>query len=189
MSKPILSYEEYKEQNKDLFKNHQAKLTKLDGKDCIIEFEKKDTNVGSMLITYIGGIISISGDYGYAMFNWDNRKNSILAYPTFKNFGYVLEKMVASEPYKEFDYGVFQEDFNKWKLQLVEEGYDEDFINGVDIPYVEDRNDVVAYFKNFSKIDDLWEYDCYNFGTYLNRRTYIRWHGFIEAVNKIEKDF
>ena len=185
----ITSFEEFKKENKKLFANHVAKLTKLDGndgKDCVIEFKENGTIEGSMNFTYINGVISISGDYGYAMFNWHNRANHILAYKTFESFGYVMEKMVASSKYQEFSSDLFENEFNSWKEQLIGEEYEASEINDIDVPYVEDENDVISYFKNFTKVDDLYEYGCYTFGTHLNWTAYARWYGLQEAIKFVE---
>ena len=186
----IEDFEEFKKEYSSLYDNHIATIQELNGnngRDCIVRFKNPNSMEGSLMFTYIDGILSISGDYGYAMFNWHNKKNHILANLGFDSFGYVSEKMVASDKVTDFDSDLFHLDFDKWKKQLIEEGHDSDFIDSIDTPYVEDESDVINFFKNFTKIDDVCEYGCYQFGMYTTWQTYARWYGFQEALKQIEE--
>ena len=183
--------QDFKQNNPNLFKNHNASIIKLDGnegRDCIIEFKQPDTNAGKMTFTYIDGVLSISGDYGYAMFDWYNKNNHILVYPTFTNLGYVLEKCRASEDYYKFDEDLFFNNFREWRKQLVEDGYIES-VDEIEEPFgMESSCDARVFFNDLEgKISDLWEHGVYDFGRYINERPFIWWHGLQIALEKLEQ--
>lgn len=188
----IQTLKEYREIHKDMFKDHVAKYEKLpNGNDCIIEFMKPDKREHWMRFIYIDGVLNINGDYGYAVFNWYNKRNHILAYPTFTSMGYVMEKCVSSkhEDRKGFDVDLFHEEFEKFIQEQKDGGYiseDEEF----DVPYVECHEDVVSHFKDAGDIygDDLYETGAFELGTYLAERPYIWWHGLCSACEQLEKN-
>ena len=183
--------EEYIEQNKDMFSKHKATIEKLagnDGKDCIINFKRDDTIDGAMMFTYIAGVLTVSGDYGYCVFNLYNKNNHILAFQRF-NLSYMLGKVVASEPMKGFNEDKFHDDFIEFVDTAEEEGY-------IDIaksqslkdnmPRPENSHEVYDYFKNFTEIEDVYEYGVYDFGMHLKARPYIWWYGFQTALKQLE---
>jgi len=186
-----MTLRDFKEQNKDLFKNHIAEIVKLDGndgKDCIIYFKDPNTTDGNMMFTYINGIIAVSGDYGYAMFNWYNKNNHILAYANFYDISYILSKLVASEEYKKFDVNQFYADFEEFKNDLLEGGYvySKEELDEIEAPYVENECDVANYFNDFSLVADVYEFGVYDFGIKLSERVYIWWYGLQSALKQLE---
>lgn len=185
----IESIEEYRELNKDLFKDHIATYQSLGkGTDCIIDFRVPNSNLGWMRFIYIDGVLNINGDYGYSIFNWYNNKNSILVYPSFTDIGYIMEKCVSAkkEDVKWFDIDLFYEEFEKFIQDRKEEGYipkDKEF----DIPNVDCHEDVISHFKDNYDLygDDLYETGAFYLGTYLEERPYIWWHGLSSAIEQL----
>lgn len=188
----VESFTEYRELNSDFFKNHIAKYLKLqDGNDCIIEFAIPDARCGYMRFIYSDGVLTVTGDYGYSVFNWYNKKNHILAYLNFKGIGYAMGKCVAfkNDDVYGFDADLFHSEFEQFIADRKEEGYiksDYDF----DVPYCEDENDVINHFKNAGDKygEDLYETGAFRFGTYMKERPYIWWHGLFTAIEQLEKD-
>ena len=185
----IDSLQEFRELNKDMFKEHIATYKKLEnGNDCIIDFRKPNTKEEWFRFIYIDGVLNINSDYGYAVFNWHNRNNHILAYLKFKDIGYIMSKCVAShdDDIKGFNIDYFHEEFENFIQERKEEGYiseDEEF----SVPYCEDENDVINHFKNCGDIygDDIWESGAFRFGTFLNIRPFIWWYGLHTAIEQL----
>lgn len=191
----IKSLKEYREIHKNMFENHVAKYEKLpNGNDCIIEFMNPIQREHWMRFVYIDGVLNINGDYGYAVFNWYNKENHILAYPTFKDIGYIMSKCVSSkhEDRKGFDMDLFHDEFKKFIEERKEEGcISEDTDNeDYDIPYCEDENDVINHFKHCGDKygEDIWETGAFELGTFLSERPYIWWHGLCSALEQLEKN-
>jgi len=190
----IIDLDDYKNENKDLFNGYDATIEKLDGndgRDCIITFKRTDTVQGSMRFIYINGVLSVNGDYGYAVYNWYNKNNHISAYGRFNSFGYILSKIVASGNYKKFSEELFFKEFDDWKQHLVDDGYitlkEKDLIEK---PHsICNENDVVNYFDNFDTelIDDIYEFGVYEFGAYVSERPYIWWYGLQTALKILEE--
>lgn len=188
----IESLEEYRELNKDMFKSHIATYQKLEnGNDCIIDFMIPNKRDGWMRFIYIDGVLNINGDYGYAVFNWYNKRNHILAYSTFTSIEYIMEKCVSSEDrdIKGFDVDLFYDEFEEFIQDRKEDEYiskDEEF----DIPNVECHEDVISHFKDNYDLygDDLYETGAFELGTYLAERPYIWWHGLCSACEQLEKN-
>lgn len=187
----INSLEEYRELNKDMFKEHIATYKKLEnGNDCIIEFMKPNTREEWFRFIYIDGVLNINGDYGYAVFNWYNKNNHILSYLTFKDIGYIMSKCLSckDEDIKGFSYDLFEEEFESFIQERIEEGYIKDN-QEYDIPHVECEEDVISHFKNnYNEYgDDLYETEAFKLGTYLDVRPYIWWHGLQTALEELFK--
>ncbi len=187
----INSLEEYRELNKDMFKEHIATYKKLEnGNDCIIEFMKPNTREEWFRFIYIDGVLNINGDYGYAVFNWYNKNNHILSYLTFKDIGYIMGKAVSYtyEDVHGFNSDLFIKHFEDFIKERKEEGY----INSsedIETPYVEDIEDVINHFKHCGNIygDDICDDGVFGFGTYLATRPYIWWHGLQTALEELFK--
>lgn len=139
---------------------------------------------------YVDGVLNINSDYGYAVFNWYNPNNHILAYTNFKNIGYIMEKAVGYkyEDVHGFNQDLFIKEFEEFVQERKEEGY---ICRGEDIetPYCEEQEDVINHFKHCGDIygDDLYESGCLTLGTYLNIRPYIWWHSLNTALEILDK--
>lgn len=185
----IKDLQEYREIKKDMFSKHVAKFTKLEnGNDCIIEFMIPGQREFWMRFIYIDGVLNINGDYGYAVFNWYNSSNHILAHLNFKNIGYVMSKCKAARDAEVYSFSVdlFNKEFDEFISERKEEGYiDEDF--EINTYYIEDEYDVISFFKdNHDEFgDDLPHVE--DMGTYLNERPYIWWHGLHSALEQLEE--
>ena len=185
------SFNEYKENNTTLFKHHIASFEKLpNGNDCIVTFENPDTKCGAMKFVYVDGVLHVQGDYGYASFNWYNKRNHILVYGTFSSFGYVLSKLVSvkEDDLYGWDYNLFNKDFKKLIEDRLNCGYeiDEEYR---EIPNCESLTDVISYFSdNYDNYgEDLHETGAYTLGRYVNERPYIWWFGLHSALKQLEE--
>lgn len=186
------SFDDYKENNKEVFKEHKATFKKLDIlNDCIITFERPDSSEGAMKFIYIDGVITVQGDFGYAVYNWHNPRNHILAYGGFNSFGYVLSKLEAvndNELYG-WDYDFFTKEFNEFIKDRLECGYEIDKEHQ-EVPYgIEGLHNVATHFQNSDDYgEDLYESGAYTLGQYVNERPYLWWYGLQTALSILEKE-
>lgn len=100
MSRTAKSLEEFIEQNKDMFEDHVATVTKLPtgSQDIYIKWKDPKTSNGAMEFVYVGGYLTIQGDYGNASFTWYNSKNTLDDMARFsKSFGYFMSKCSSAE--------------------------------------------------------------------------------------------
>lgn len=187
----IESLEDFKENYPNMFKDHIATIKYSNGNDCIIDFKVPETNICAMKFIYIDGVLNINGDYGYAVFNWYNKKNHILSYLNFKDIGYIMEKCVSSldSDINGFDVDLFHSDFESF----IEDRKEDGSISPNDqyhVPYCETHSDVINYFKETDEYgDDLYETGAFNLGTYLKERPYIWWYGLHTAIKQLESQF
>ena len=194
MNKKIWEYEsfqEFKEENKHIFKNHIAVFQKLEIKnDCIITFENPKCREGAMKFIYVDGVITVRGDYGTASFNWHNPNNHILAYGQFDSFGYILSKLEAipKEGTREFDSDLFTIEFKEFISYKSEEGYINNTFD-TKVPHVEKQCDVVQYMNdNYDNLGGDLEAEDYDLGMYTTERPYLWWYGLQTALNILEKE-
>lgn len=194
MSKKIYEYEsfqQYKDENTDTFKNHSVRYINLGLKnDCMIIFENPNCSEGAMKFVYIDGVLTVQGDYGTASFNWHNPNNHILVYGTFNSFGYILSKIesIPKEGIKEFNSDLFQEEFVEFINEKLEYGYD---LIGLDFNQnqVENHCHVVELMnENYELFGGDLEAEDYELGMYTTERPYVWWQGLQTALDMLEKE-
>lgn len=178
------SFEEYKEENKNIFNKHDIEYIELGGKNCILKFKELDTEIMAITFTYVDGVLTISGDLGYAVFTWNNPKNHILAHLNFKSIGYVMEKCVA---YKDEDVNEFSSELAQKYLTEIFEEYELKDMD--DIPYFESSfdRDCWCYDNADNLFDCAYETGIYKVGDYLGERPYLWWTAFHLALKKLEE--
>ena len=177
------SLKEYKKDKQHMFNEHKLEYVDLGGKNCILKFKKPDTVVMAITFTYIDGVLTISGDLGYAIFNWCNQKNNILAHLNFKNIGYIMEKCVA---YKEEDVRCFDSDLAQKELAEI---FEENEVDLDRLPYFENKyeRDCWCYEKAEELIRDAFETGIYKVGDYLGVRPFLWWTAFHLALEELER--
>lgn len=184
--------EKFIKTNKDLFEKHVVKKIDLPTggeHDCYISFRDPDTSNGAMEFIYIGGYLTIQGDYGNASFTWYNPKNSIETMATFaNNFGYFWGKKQSAQQcalpgasLKDWDSA---ECFNTVKNYIKE--YE------IDVPDDNWEGKVENWLDWFSFLNKYGEeyfgdeyYDLFESGYRVMSRAYVLTYGFIEAVKAL----
>ncbi len=184
---------EFIQDHPDTFDNHVAERISLPtGKnDCYIKFAQPDTRCGFMEFIYVGGYLTIQGDYGNASFTWHNPNNTIEKLADFAhNLGYFMSKCESAErssiPHrylKCFDSDIcikevkelFEGDGKKIDLEKFEnwESYTEDHYQWV--AFI--REDGADFFQD----PDYWEY-AGDLGECLEYRAYLYPYGLIKAI-------
>lgn len=109
MSHNYKDLDHFIERNKDMFDKHIATVTKLPTgeNDICVSWKDPSTSNGAMMFIYVGGYLTIQGDYGNSSFTWYNSKNTFDDMARFsKSFGYFLSKCSSAErsniPYRYF---------------------------------------------------------------------------------------
>jgi len=181
----IAGLDEFKSEYENMFSHHTIDYKSLGGNDCILSFAEQNKYAESLKFLYVDGILTITGDYGSAIFNWHNKSNHILAHLKFNSLGYIMEKCVARDEndVKGFDSDLAVKEFQDI-LDENEVEYEEE------IPYFESamHRDAWMYENANSIIDEPYETGLYTVGDYLQDRVYIWWFAFHKALNLLEEE-
>jgi len=174
---------DYIEKNKKMFDDYDVHYKELEENDCIIKLQKGDLNEGHIKFIYIDGVLTIAGDYGYAVFDWHNRTNNILAYQNFKDIGYIMSKCKA---FDENDVYSFNPDLAEEELKELAEEYEFDVEN---VPYFESKEHRDSWmYENASRLyDDAYEIGLYKVGSEMAERPFIWWTGLNVCLKYIEE--
>lgn len=180
------------EENKDMFDKHVVKKIDLPtggAHDCYISFRDPATSNGAMEFIYIGGYLTIQGDYGNASFTWYNPRNSIEVMAGFaENFGYFWGKQQSAQRCSLPNVSLMEWDsaecFNTVKNYIRE--YE------IEVPDCDWEDKVESWLDWFSFLnrygDDYFGdeyYDLFEAGYKVVDRAYILTYGFIKAVEAL----
>jgi len=185
--------------NKEIFNNHIATITKLPtGKnDVYINFKREDTNDGWMDFIYCNGYLTIQGDYGSASFCWYNKNNTIEVLAKFaENLGYFLSKLLSAE--KSNINGTLLQDFDGDECIKEVETYFKENELAISKDYKDDwkknTNDHTEWVTfcrengaDFFQDEDYWDF-AYDFGRYTLNKAYLYAYGLIKAVEYLQKN-
>jgi len=186
-------FDDYIKSNKNLFKDHKLTATKLNNTDLIIDWSKPSSGEGSMRITYIGGYLSINGDYGSASFTWHNPNNTI-EWMSKCNIGYFMSKCISSEKQEN---GIHMMEWDQDECIETVESYisekDDCDIKPNDDSWkmhTESACDWNSYLSKYgeNEFGDSW-YETYpNAGLVLHSRVYIWIHALQEISKHLDED-
>lgn len=169
------------EHNKDMFDKHIATVTKFPTgeNDLCVRWKDPSTSNGAMMFIYVGGYLTIQGDYGNSSFTWYNSKNTFDDMARFsKSFGYFMSKCQSSERseipnshFKEWDSDECIENVRQWisdyELEVDEdsrwESYTESYWTWID------------YCQNSARDDGFGDeaYELIELGVITSVRAYI----------------
>lgn len=195
MSHHYKDLENFIERNKDMFDKHIATVTKLPTgeNDLHVKWRNPTTSNGAMEFIYVGGYLTIQGDYGNSSFTWYNSKNTFDDMARFsKSFGYFLSKCSSAErssiPYSYFrewsdeecvknvkqwisDYELEVDEYSRW------ESYTESYWTWVD------------YCHNHASNDNFGDeaYELIELGLVIDHRAYIHAYA-LQCCNEFMKE-
>lgn len=195
MSHSYKDLQEFIERNKDMFDKHIATVTKLPTgeNDLYIKYRDPTTSNGAMEFIYIGGYLTIQGDYGNSSFTWYNSKNTFDDMARFsKSFGYFLSKCSSSErstiPYRyfgEWDSEECAKNVRQWisdyELEVDEHSYWEN--------NTESYWQWVNYCANDATDDGFGDeaYELIELGVVIDQRAYVHAYA-LQCCNEFIKN-
>lgn len=181
MSHNYKDLQEFIDRNKDMFDKHIATVTKLPTgeNDLYVKWREPTTSNGAMEFIYVGGYLTIQGDYGNSSFTWYNSKNTFDDMARFsKSFGYFLSKCSSSERqtiphsyFGEWDSEECVRNVKQWisdyELEVDEHSYWED--------YTESYWQWVNYCVNDATSDGFGDeaYELIELGIVIEQRAYV----------------
>lgn len=176
--------------HRTMFDNHIAERVDLHtgSNDCYIKFKDPETSNGAMEFIYIGGYLTIQGDYGNSSYTWYNPNNTIETVAGFaSNFDYFLSKLQSTDG-KDGLYEWNQDEcintvnrhIEEYEVELTYKN--EDWENHTD-SHCEWIN--FLYFYGDTLHDD--DYSLYDAGNIVRTRYYIHAYGLIKAMEYLEK--
>ena len=187
------------EDNKDIFDKHVVKKIDLPTggeHDCYISFRDPATCNGAMEFIYIGGYLTIQGDYGNASFTWYNPRNSIEVMAGFaENFGYFMSKTSSAERssipntyFTDWDGDLCVDTIRKELKDLEEHGYTFENSDNDWEDCTESFFEWIAFLQeNGSKyFGDDWCEFAPKAGYKIENRAYCLVYGFIKAVEALQ---
>lgn len=183
--------------NENVFDTHIAKRIDLptDKNDCFIHFQSPNTSDGWMDFIYCNGTLTIQGDYGNCSLCWHNNNNTIENISKFaSNMGYFLSKLESSEPCSIPNKHMMEFDSEVCIKEVQEYIKENELKISDDFEYWENETEhhnrwvtfCQKHGKEFFNDYDFWEY-AFDFGQYLNGRTYLWCYGLIKAIEYLEK--
>lgn len=170
---------------------------------CIINLSKKYTGDEKaqfpfFTMMYYNGVLTLSGGFGYGIFNWHNSKNSIEWMANLRSEDYILEKCQASSEFR-YQYGHFtifdsdeaQKDYkdfiSNYKRDLEEGDHRWDLkFPKLDLEYYESMTiEVWQELSSFLSDNDEFFDSCdlENFGIRISPSFQKMWAWFNVAVN------
>jgi len=177
-------YNDWLEVNKDMFKNHRVFKYKKDNNDWSFRYQigtpdEKDNNRknGWMNFQFLDGFLTITGDYGNAIFTWYDRELSFDWVANITSINYFIEKCLINDSSERWD--------SELARQVIQEHI---FNNYIDIDddwenYLESKTEWRYYLiNNYYELYD-YEYELYDAGVYIHERIYL-WKRAIECANE-----
>jgi hypothetical protein len=152
------------------FNNHIAKIYGYSLIDAhpsnditVINWQNKNgSNAYQVRYVFDFDKLYVSGDLGEAIFQWYGNRLDPLRFP-IKPLSYLREKMKCTSEVDHIDDDVFKTDFEEWKQQYVNSGFDfADCVDEINDIKMESCNDASRYANlvwNNSLIEDFL--DCY----------------------------